>query len=364
VCRNNNPNTNFSSDLSKVLIYILLFVSFYVTIVASIYRNKKITDVFIWCLFIPLLLLSLFNLIGYYVGISPYTPNTINRGTSVMLSLIGLDVDRASFPFSPGFNNFGAIMGVLFLFSLSGLFFVKKFKILFYLGLISSLIIIMFNDTRSALLFSLIIVLLNLLKRNSPPKWPWFIPLISIIGPFFIVIPTVLLSNLFDFSFMQRGADDLSSFSGRDLIWFASFSEFISFKPIHIIGFGEYGHFVSGASKAWSFYFETEDNALLTTPHSFFYSILFDYGYLGVLMYFYFQFKLISKLKKYWDISKPISILLLSFFIYWNLIGISESIHGFYTPIFLYYYSAIAILIIHLKFFNTDSQKNPILLNK
>lgn len=350
--RNNDPDSSFSNNIIKLTNYFLLVFCFYLEFLKKIRDFNDLPIFFFENLYLPLFCLILINIIAYFIGLLPSNYPQINLGKSVLLSLFGKDLDRISFPFTPGFNNYGLIAGTFLIFSVSWLMYFKTHKKVVLLGIIISLFSIFSVDTRSVILFSILTLLISFFNKKKFSNFNWFIPIISILGSFVIIIPVLFLSDIIDLSSIQRTREDFNSFNGRNLIWLNSSIEFLNFKPIHLIGYGEFGHYISGVSKSWSHFFGQweDEKSLLTTPHSFFYSILFDYGYIGLFLYVFIQYKIIFLIKKLW-FSSNLNKLFMNFLLFWNLIGITETSHGFYIPILLYIFSFILIFYIYfLKF--------------
>lgn len=170
------------------------------------------------------------------------------------------------------------------------------------------------------------------------------IPLIFIIGPFVILSILTYFTNYLDF--LVRNSEDLQTGNARTLIWGFSLLEFSDFKPIHLFGYGEYGHYASGASQHWAYIFGSNlENSELTTPHSIFYSVLFDYGYLGLILLIIYLYSIMKRFKLIEHRNRRMALLGLLFIIYWQLQGITESFYGFYS------YPNLFIIMIIFAFF-------------
>lgn len=334
VFRNNNTEQSMSYNIFRILNFLLFFILFFQTI--EIYLKKKVDyfTLFLKTIYFPFLLLILLNLLAFSINISPNTDigrDGLNE-VCVLLGSIGIKLYRVDFPFSPGFNAYGSLVGVFFTFSLIGYFIIKKWRKLFIVGSVTSCITILMIDTRSAFFISLVILLLSLVMKNyKKPKLLWLIPLITVFGNLIIISTLTFLSTIKQFSFLERNSGDLETGNARTIIWLFSGLEFSNFKPMHLIGFGEFGQFGSGASLNWSYIFPTFENPELTSPHSLLFLILFDYGYLGLLIIVLLQYKVVKITKDLWNLNKDLAIMILSFLIYWNLMGMTESFFGIYT---------------------------------
>jgi O-antigen ligase len=138
-------------------------------------------------------------------------------------------------------------------------------------------------------------------------------------------------------------------------IWAIAITEFLTFKPIQIIGYGLFGHYGSGASHLWSYFFVAYSNPEAVHPHNTFLSVLFDYGYLGAVFFLLSLFVIVNKVKSIWKEHKDIAIFFLAFFMYFVLISITESFFGFY------YLDAIYIIFFFFLLpFNFNENNNDI----
>ena len=68
---------------------------------------------------------------------------------------------------------------------------------------------------------------------------------------------------------------------------------------MHIFGYGIYGHYKSGASTLWSNFFTSfEDASELVHPHNTALSVLFDYGYFGLIVLYGVLLKIAGLIKR------------------------------------------------------------------
>lgn len=353
IFRDNHP------EHTGLLVYyrvfnLLLFSWVFVKTLNYHYKVKsiKIQEVFFYMIYLPLLYLILINLIFYFLfGSVLNSIETSEIGSSVMLStLTGVNYPRVHFLFSNGFNNYGAIVGLLLIFSLIGWKIIRQSKRVFVIGVLSSIITLLFIDTRTAMVFPILIFLFifHSYRFYKKPKFLWLLPVLTVFGSNLLLLVLGLFNTPFFKSF-SRSASDFSTANSRSFIWLFSSLEFLNFKDIHLIGWGEYGHYESGVSKNWKFIFETWDNSELMSPHSNFYMILFDYGYLGLLLIVLLQILVISVVKKYWSIDREICLYIVSFFLYWNLLGMTESFFGFYANNIMYIFIGVLMIVFSMK---------------
>jgi O-antigen ligase len=160
------------------------------------------------------------------------------------------------------------------------------------------------------------------------------------------------------FSFLSRSSGDLQTGNSRFLIWGISFAEFAQFKPIHLIGYGEYGHLGSGASKLWENIFSNWEDSGNKTPHNTMLVIMFDTGYIGLFFYISLLYGFIAKMIKIWLWQKPQRYLYLSYFLFMLLQGVTESTFGFYFFDYLFIFFMIFIVeMIDYKKITSESEE-------
>jgi O-antigen ligase len=260
-------------------------------------------------------------------------------------------VSRVSFPFSVGFNTYGTIVGILLTLGLFGTIEFDKYRKAMLLGVVLSTWTLLLTDTRSALFYPYLIFFAHLLftKRIKRPKLLWIIPGIAAVGPLVFLSVLTLISQIPEISFLSRSSEDLATANSRSLIWFNSSLEFLDFKLLHLIGYGEFGHYESGASKAWgSIFSQWGEAAKMIHPHSIVYSTLFDYGYIGLAVLLTLQFKLIRIIERSWETNRKMCVMSVAFLLYWNLVGITETFTGFYTPNILTLFVTISVLVFQM----------------
>lgn len=350
IFRNNNPTGSLFFELNKLLIFVLIVLTANQTIQVSARRGSMPnSDKLINLLFFPLLGLVGINLLGHVLGFQSASTEDLNLGEAVFLSRLGISLERVSFPFSTGFNTYSSIVGILLTMSLFGLSVLKKYRKWMILGVFMSVITLLLSDTRSALLYPFLLYFTYLLffRDRQRPKVTWLVPFILIAGPLVMLSVLSIIATIPQLEFLARSNEDFATVNSRSIIWLFSSREFLNFKLIHIIGYGEYGHYASGASAFWNDIFgQWGKKSDLITPHSTFYSILFDYGYLGLAIIIFFETRLLRALRQDWDSQPEFSLLSLAILTYWNLVSITETCFGFYTPNILAILVILALLIL------------------
>jgi oligosaccharide repeat unit polymerase len=358
VLRNNHPEISFPFNIFKIINWGLLIIALHQTINNYLHEKKMdFVKLFLWLLVVPLLGLIILNLIGYFIGLNNLSFEN-ELGQAVMLASVGINVSRVNFPFSPGFNSYASLVGLLLTFSLYGLFFLKRYKKTFLLSFFLSIITILLVDTRSAFFYPLLILLPLFFhfKNSIRPRLIFLIPILMIVGSTIVLLALFYISQIPELSFLARNSNDLESGNARSFIWLISSLEFLNFEYIHLIGHGEFGHYISGASQKWAPLFVKWNDPKMVTPHSIFYMVLFDYGYIGLLIILALEYKLLIIIKRNWTKSRDICILLLSFFIYWNLLGITETFFGFYQRNIIMIFYVVCSLGVVIDFQNKKNK--------
>lgn len=349
VIRNNNPNTSVFYELNKFSIFFMVVLTAIQTVRygekgGPITKPSKLLSM----LYFPLLGLVAINLLGYLMGFQSSNTEDINLGEAVFLSRLGIVLTRVSFPFATGFNTYSTIVGIILTISLFGISHFKIYRKWMIIGIALSTITLLLIDTRSALIYPYLLYFASkfFFRSTTKPKFTWLVPFIAVVGP--IVMLTVLgaVSSIPQLAFLSRSSEDFTTANSRSVIWLFSSMEFLEFKAIHLIGYGEYGHYASGASSFWNDIFgQWGKKSDLITPHSTFYSILFDYGYVGLTVIIFFELRLIRIIQQIWYTQPELSIMALSILTYWNLVSITETCFGFYTPNILAVLMILAVII-------------------
>lgn len=344
--RNSNPNHSNEFNLLRVINFSLILILFGQTFKAN-FRLSDTLLFFIKTIAIPLFILVVLNFLGYFlnINIGDNVGVASSESVAVMMGGIGIHMTRVNFPFSPGYNSYSSLVGILFYIGLYGVIFIKRYRKLMYCLAIGSMLTILFVDTRTAFLIPLFLIpLFYVLRKTNKPKIK-LLPLITVFGNIIIIFLLTIVAQIPELSFLERSSGDLESGNSRVIIWGFSALEFLSFKWIHLIGYGEYGQYASGVSQSWAYIFSKWENPEFTSPHSSLFLILFDYGYLGLFLVVLIQYKIIKVVNSFWNVSRSMSILLISFILYWNFIGMTESFFGLYTNkimivfILIYFYS-------------------------
>lgn len=348
--RTNNYDYSIQFTTFRLITFFTFFISFF-SLVYNLSKKIELIEIFVNVFYIPSIVLLIINLLLYFIG---FSDKGVEIGSSVILSYFGLIVDRVKFFLANGINAYGAVAGALFNLSLIGISYSKKYKKLFFTGSLVSIISLLLTDSRGPLIYSILIFILVtfVLNKSTKPKLLWLIPFIGFIGPILMLSFLSLISDSQLGDLLSRGSEDLTTGNSRLVIWTIAFSEFLVFKPeYHIFGYGEYGHYAAGLSQLYgSLVFGDVDNSNLIHPHNTFLSIALDYGYFGLLIFLILQLYVISIVKKCWNYYKLMSKIILANLLYFNFVGIGETMFGFYYQNVIYLFFIINIFAFIMQF--------------
>lgn len=321
----NLPNLFGIAKMYNVLKYILYALN--TKAILEKYSSWSIEKKVNRLIILPFLCFFCLNILFWLLEISSSTTFEINAGNVLFLSKVGINIKRVQFLFGYGINSFAATVGAFFawsIFSLSKKVYVKTNSLL----LIVTLLILILSDSRGALLFPVFaIILFYVFNYFKIANYIQFTPIFIFLGPLVLFLS---LQILVQFSFadsLMRSDNDLQTGNSRLIIWFFALDEFLNFKLWHLVGYGQYGHYGSGVSESWASLFAnySESDSSLTHPHNSLFAILFDYGYLGLLLFILFSINLLKKVYLYRKSSFYLFGFLSVFFLYAVLIGTTES---------------------------------------
>lgn len=258
-------------------------------------------DFFLGSLWLSLTLFCSINLLLWSMGL--YREWAVQfvidyeSGKALMLGSLGIDHDRVGFLLSSGFNSYGAPMGLLVGLSLLGYRANRRFYYL--LGAAIALASILLTDSRSALLYSVIAVVLSIFiskKRRWGMGW-----LAIIIIPFLPFIMATIMALIGQYSdVLIRSDKDTASLGGRGIVWLIVFEKFRDFDLMQVLGYGHMGQVGAGigSQMAMTDEFANYANADALSMHNSYLQTLVNYGYLGLCCY------LFSIFSSYWLIRK------------------------------------------------------------
>ncbi|MBU6158093.1 MAG: O-antigen ligase family protein [Bacteroidetes bacterium] len=348
IFRTNKPQLSFGYTMYSGIEFMLFFLSL-ILHYAWIFKNKKVLffELLFFYIILPFGVYAFLNLAFWASGINLDIQQDLSIGKALMLANIGINIDRVQFPLVSGINSFASVVGMVFFLSITYVFYSSKNRILVFSIIICLIAILFLLDSRASLLFPVFVfALVWIIRHFNFKKFLYAIPLMPIILPLLFLFVLKLLENYNIFNFMTRDTEEITSVNGRLTVWLFSLIEISNFKPIHLIGYGEYGHYISGVSKFWSYLFGRWKNSELITPHNSTLIVFFDYGYIGLLFFMLMIREIVQLIQKLWNDDDKFANALLGFILYFIFIGITESFFGMYFQNALFVFLSVVILSI------------------
>jgi hypothetical protein len=340
--RSNEPHVSLRSAFLYVIEQLLFLMMLFKT--ASWFREEGLNKALACFVFYPVVAFLLLNLFLLNSGISLKKSafETGNTAESVMLSYVGISLERIEFPLITGLNSFAVYLGQGFLLVVSTYITKLNRSVLILIVGFCLLCGILMIDSRASFFYSLVLPLLSFFlfrKKKVSEKWS-LLSFLVILGPFIymLILPAVLSGS----TIASRGDNDLVTGNSRFLIWGICILYFLAFNPIDILGYGHFGHFGSGVSAKWSFLFQGWTSDVTHSPHNAMFSIIFDIGYLGLGVYVYLLYQLFRRAILVSKDNKQAAVIFFSFLLFSIFQGISEASGGYYFINFFYIFITIA----------------------
>jgi len=266
-----------------------------------------------------------------------------------LLSLLGIQTTRVTFPLANSPNNFGVISGL----SLTICVVLMRnrepwIRRAAYFGLAVSLYGLLRVDTRSATVLPFLAVALVTLR--STRRFVRYLPFLIPVSPFLILGGAELLASSPLSSVLERGGGgSVATASNRLMVW-TPVLEVLRAAPENLIfGYGGYGHIGSGASVGYAHLFPLEGARALVSPHNFTFATLLDSGVLALAVVIALLYLMSRHLSKD-ALSQQGSIAMatLAALAYFILAGFTESTPTVYGPDGLAAWLMLLILALRL----------------
>lgn len=365
ILRSSNPNVSFFTLIDKAL-ELLLFSTSTLLFLNYLINYKKInpTNILLKVLIMPYGMFCLINIVFWQLDISLTNHQELDIGKCVLLSYLGIDINRVHFPFSSGINNFASITGFFLTLVITLLFSNFKHRIHYVFFCFIFVVVLLLTDSRSALFFPLVSVsMLFIFRLFKIKQWFfYFLPIVPLLSPLILLSALEIFQDSDLVNLVSRESEDTTTANGRILIWGVSLSNLMEFKLIHLIGYGEYGHYASGASKDWAFLFKRWQNGHLATPHNTILMTIFDYGYLGLVSIILVFRDFVFKTLQYWKSNILYANISFCSLLYIILIGTTESFLGSYSMDSIYVLLFLVILV-HFDISSKNTSKHSQLSN-
>jgi hypothetical protein len=283
-----------SAELDTVTLFSIVF-DIFILVLLYLYAIKVILldKSSIQYIFYGIFAFLLANILLFAIGIhNPLSDKTISDEAS-LLHFIGIEMDRRLYPLYPGAGwvGIGTLAGLLFSYNLAYLP-ISKNKYLLLLSSLVPLWIMISSDSRGALLASLLTVSLFYLTHKFKIKSIRYLPFAIPLFPFLLLYISYLAFEYGIAADIARSGQDIST--GRSIIWAIASNELLDFKSVHLIGYGLYGHAISGISYDYMNLFSSwsSENPELFSLHNIAFQLVFDIGYIGLLLYIYLTYRL------------------------------------------------------------------------
>ncbi len=349
--RSNRASGIELSFIYYVLVIFLFGLSYSAINYIAVNRNMSLSYLILYIVVFPFALFCFLNwvllILGLDFNIKAYLSDELPEAV-ILSKIFGFRALRTVFPLANGINSYATYMGGVFVLSLGLFFFSDKKKTLKAIICILMFVTLLYTDSRGALIYPILILLfLIFLKRNVKYlNWLRFLVILVVIGPLVYIYILPWLGSLSGLNILSRSEGDWASGNTRFMIWAYSFKEFLSFKLIHLVGFGEYGHYGSGVSSQWAASSSRYVNAeIALSPHNTMLSILFDYGYLGLLVYISLLWQSFNRLAFIFRYDNDTPLILLGFLIYNVIAGITESLGSTYVFNYIILFIMVVLLI-------------------
>lgn len=328
-------------------------ILFYLASVAALNRNS-VSRQWLWVsLVCGFGFYIAINIIGYLAGLRG--PVEIeDAGPNKILSIVGVSALRVAFPFSGGLNNFGSMAALsivsgffLALYSRGAVRFLLGAAVALF-GLVGAVLV----DSRAALALALLCcaTLPAIVSKEKPARSIKLLPVLAFAAPFLIFSTFVLIRDSGMAAYVMREGDfaqRLGVLSGRDVIWGSALTVLGDPSPIHLIGYGAFGQFTSGATQGYSWVFSQFGGMSQHSLHNANLQIVLDMGYMGLLCWMAFWMLLARDLyEEYLFKNKSIeSVIPISLATFVMLAGVLE-ICG--TPAFPDIFVIVMLLVVFL----------------
>jgi O-antigen ligase len=179
----------------------------------------------------------------------------------------------------------------------------------------------------------------------------------SLFFPIILVSVSFLISESDYLEAIMRSKNDLLTGNNRFFIWAFVLEELSNFKFMHLVGYGELGHYGSKLSYEWMDFFKYSYDSpeKAASSHNTILQLILDTGYLGLVIYLAIIYKSFHHNVKLWKESGNFFNLIIPFFIiYINIVGTTEAYFTDLSSIVVFF----LIMLFGLIFNNSYETKN------
>jgi hypothetical protein len=372
------PTLNIYGFLLYILFLMIMIVSFWRTssFVTTHINILKITTLYV---FFPLLLYFVFQdnvskgkstgkelliLMIHALGIFCFlnllyivlNPTFLSGGATVF-KIIGISTKKIKFSLYDHVHpNSIGVMGAYLVVLCTGFVMNIKskefkenglFKIYIFLGII----ILSIGDSRGTFFstFLCIIILFFIIKAKSYG----LLKLSVLVLPLSHIIFILILQNVADtevMSSISRNSSELATGNSRKFIYNAANDVLMDVKPIHFIGYGEYGVYAAGITEKYVHKFgelTQRKQLMVSVAHNSALQAILDVGYLGLLIYILLLIIIFHQSEKLIETGHKHFVVIPYFIVFYLITGISESNFGKYwnSSFILFVYLTLVVVL-------------------
>lgn len=346
ILRTNLPD---QTTLAVAYKFLTLFVFYFNTIyiLTALISDESYRRILKLILF-PFFVFGCLNIFFYIVGIG----NEVSEIPSVLAQLMGLPINRTKMFLVSGINSYGVVNGFSLAVALLCFYF-KVFKpktSIIYI--VVFFIIAVLTDSRGAIIFALISIILSVLMNNRRRFISLkLLPIVLIFAPILLVLLLPQIASSSFFTNVSRDGNDIASGNARFIIWGLVGNDFVNGTTLTFFGLGEGGIYRSDSLISLTILFEgLEDSAgkVLLHPHNSLIAMILDYGILTLLSFISLLVVGIKGLIKNWNVNYKLYTISSAMLIYLILIGSTESFIGFYYQNVIIVYLFVLCLLFAL----------------
>ena len=236
-------------------------------------------------------LFALTNLLFYSLSIGVFDTGiqyAQQKSLNILLSVLGLDFESATFALENGPKSIASILVFLFSSSLIWLKF-GVYRLTAISMLSVSFLMIVLSDSRAGLLLLLLLIVFSSLILRFFNKRIMFLFIFLLpLFPIALIVIASYLGSLPGVQVLSRSQNDnIATLSSRQMIWQEIGGEIEALKPNLLYGYGLAGMKPSGINAKVSYIFDGGgwSNTGIKSAHNTILQTLLDKGVLGVLAY-------------------------------------------------------------------------------
>jgi hypothetical protein len=299
--------------------------------------------------------LGIFCIVNFFYTLANPQFADIN---SALLKAVGIPSKKYIFPLYETVhpNTIGSLGGLLMVLAAGCIFHLqhKSFTIkkLFIAYVVVGFGVAVLGDSRGTLFGAIacVIILVTLVKIKSYPIIKYLVFLFPFTHVIFLTITSTIASTDAASNISRDGGNDMATGNSRKFIYETANRELKDFKPIHLVGYGEYGIYGAGLTMYYMEKFgelTRTEQVLISVAHNSALQAIFDIGYIGIFFYIMLMFIVLDKSQKLFRQGKRAFILITFFLFYHMVTGMSETYYGKYAKVsffMLMYITFVAIL--------------------